>query len=70
MNTSLATTERAIEAFLIPTGDPVREVKRLESLASITEQQNRDLRRRDDLRDQIAKIEAGAPDRSTILTSH
>jgi hypothetical protein len=63
----LVNLERAIEAFAIPTGDDAREVKRLDSLASLTEQQTRDLRRRNDLQDQLAKIQAGTPDRQTIL---
>jgi hypothetical protein len=33
----------------------------------ITEQQTRDLRRRNDLQDQLAKIQAGTPVRQTIL---
>jgi len=41
--------------------------KRLDSLASLTEQQTRDLRRRSELQDQLAKIQASAPDRQTIL---
>ena len=67
LNESLVNLERAIEAFAIPTGDVAREVKRLDSLASLTEQQTRDLRRRNDLQDQLAKIQAGTPDRQTIL---
>lgn len=66
LNESLANLERAIDAISIPTGDDAREVKRLDSLASLTEQQTRDLRRRNDLKDQLAKIQAGAPDRQTI----
>ena len=67
LNESLVNIERAIEAFAIPTGEDAREVKRLDSLASLTEQQTRDLRRRNALQDQLAKIQAGAPDRQTIL---
>jgi site-specific DNA recombinase len=67
LNESLVNLERAIEAFAIPTGDDAREVKRLDSLASLTEQQTRDLRRRNDLQDQLAKIQAGVPDRQTIM---
>jgi hypothetical protein len=63
----LVNLERAIEAFAIPTGDVAREVKRLDSLASLTEQQTRDLRRRNELQDQLAKIQASTPDRQTIL---
>jgi hypothetical protein len=63
----LVNLERAIEAFAIPTSDNAREVKRLDSLASLTEQQTRDLRRRNDLQDQLAKIQASTPDRQTIL---
>jgi hypothetical protein len=62
----LVNLERAIDAISIPTGDDAREVKRLDSLASLTEQQTRDLRRRNDLQQQLAKIQAGAPDRQTI----
>jgi site-specific DNA recombinase len=67
LNESLVNLERAIEAFAIPTSDNAREVKRLDSLASLTEQQTRDLRRRNDLQDQLAKIQASTPDRQTIL---
>jgi site-specific DNA recombinase len=67
LNESLVNLERAIEAFAIPTGDDAREAKRLDSLASLTEQQTRDLRRRNDLQDQLAKIQAGVPDRQTIM---
>lgn len=67
LNESLVNLERAIEAFAIPTGDVAREVKRLDSLASLTEQQTRDLRRRNELQDQLAKIQAGTPDRQIIL---
>jgi site-specific DNA recombinase len=66
LNESLANLERAIDAISIPTGDDARDVKRLDSLASLTEQQTRDLRRRNDLQQQLAKIQAGAPDRQTI----
>jgi site-specific DNA recombinase len=57
----------ATEAFAIPTCDDAREAKRLDSLASLTEQQTRDLRRRNDLQDQLAKIQDGVPDRQTIM---
>jgi site-specific DNA recombinase len=67
LNESLVNLERAIEAFAIPTGDDAREVKRIDSLASLTEQQTRDLRRRNDLQDHLAKIQAGVPDRQTIM---
>ena len=67
LNESLVNLERAIDAISIPTGDDAREVKRLDSLASLTEQQTRDLRRRNELQDQLAKIQAGTPDRQTIL---
>ena len=66
LNESLANLERAIDAISIPTGDDAREAKRLDSLASLAEQQTRDLRRRTDLQEQLAKIQAGAPDRKTI----
>jgi len=66
LNESLVNLERAIEAFAIPIGDDAREVKRLDSLASLTEQQTRDLRRRNDLHEQLAKIQASTPDRKTI----
>ncbi len=69
LNESLVNLERAIEAISIPTGDDAREVKRLDSLASLTEQQTRDLRRRSELQDQLAKIQAGAPDRFTIMNA-
>jgi hypothetical protein len=66
LNESLVNLERAIDAISIPTGDDAREVKRLDSLASLTEQQTRDLRRRNDLQEQLAKIQASTPDRKTI----
>lgn len=66
LNESLVNLERAIDAISIPTGDDAREVKRLDSLASLTEQQTRDLRRRNDLQQQLAKIQASTPDRKTI----
>lgn len=58
---------RAIDAISIPTGDDAREVKRLESIAILTEQETRDLRRRNELQDQLAKIQVGTTDRQTIL---
>ncbi len=67
LSVSLSFVKRAIEAASTPTGDDAREAKRLESFASLTEQQRRDLRRRNELQDQLAKIQAGAPDRQTIL---
>ncbi len=69
LKTSLVNSERAIEAFSIPTRDTKRESTRLESLATLTEQQTRDIRRRNDLQDQLAKIQAGAPDRFTIMNA-
>jgi site-specific DNA recombinase len=69
LKTGLINAERAIEAFSIPTGDAKREATRLESLASLTEQQTRDVRRRNELQDQLAKIKTGAPDRFTILAA-
>jgi len=66
LNASLVNLERAIEAISIPTGDDAREGKRLDSLASLTEQQTRDLRRRNELQEQLAKIQASTPDRKTI----
>ena len=69
LKTSLVNSERAIEAFSIPTGNTKRETTRLESLASLTEQQTRDIRRRNELQDQLSKFQAGAPDRFTIMNA-
>ncbi len=69
LTSSLRNSDRAIEAFSTPTGNAERESTRLESLASLTEQRTRDLRRRNDLKDQLATIQTGTPDRVSILTA-
>jgi site-specific DNA recombinase len=69
LNESLRNAERVIEALSTPTGETGREVKRLASLASLTEQQSRDIRRRNDLQDELARIHSAAPDRSTIMAA-
>ncbi len=69
LKTSLLNVERAIEAFSTPTGDAKRDSTRLESLASLAEQQTRDLRLRNELQYQLAKLQSVAPDRLTILTA-
>lgn len=66
---NLSNAERAIEALSIPTGDAKRDASRLESLASLTEQQTRDIRRRNELQVQLAKLQDGAPDRLTIVNA-
>ena len=58
-----------MEAFSTPTGNPQREPARLESLASLAEQHTRDHRRRNELQDQLAKIQTATPDRVSILAA-
>ncbi len=69
LTASIRNTERAIDAFSTPTGNATREPVRLDSLASFTEQHTRDVRRRNELKEQLAKIQAAAPDRPSILAA-
>jgi hypothetical protein len=47
--------------------DPLQRDSKVSQFDSLTEQQTRDLHRRNELQDQLAKIQAGTPDRQTIV---
>ncbi len=69
LDQTLGNLQRAIDAYITPTGDDRQEAKRLAGLASLNEQLVRDLRRRTEIQRELTAIESTAPDRRTILSA-